>query len=135
MNIKESLGLTNLLRGVRTKKSIESCGKLGRAANKNLDLDDVNAANPYLHKFDKENYSNQTSRRTEKSLQRKMSMPKRIASAKSSKFKRSETHRSKKMSRRGSLKSRKSLVTPSSKKSNKNKFKRRSTKHGKSIIP
>lgn len=129
LNVKEKLTITSLLSKVPTNKSREFYDKIGSAANKNLALLDIEAANPYANKFNNDDYSQITSRRTEKSLRRKISMPKRMGTAKSSKFRRSNTNRGRNSGRRSSIRSKKSLVTPSSKKPRNANFRRKTQKN------
>jgi hypothetical protein len=120
MNVKESLSLTSMLSKVPTNKSREFYEKIGNAANKNLALIDLVNANPYANKYSNEDYSELTSGRDRKGMKRRSSIVRRVDTAKSSRHKKSETNRSKKgRSRRGSLMSRKSLVTPKARLSHK----------------
>ena len=94
LNVMESMSLTKMLSKVPTKKSMNFYNKIGNVGNKNLALIDKNAANPYNNQYNNDGYSDITSRKSKKNFGRRKSMVKRINTARSSKFKRSETNKS-----------------------------------------
>ena len=104
LNAKEFISLTQLLYKVPTRKSAEFYGKIG-AEKMNIALNDIDAANPYAHKFEHMDYSH----KSDEELNRD-SMPKRMNTGQTSRLKsRQKSIRSRMSSaRRGSIRSKKS---------------------------
>jgi hypothetical protein len=130
LNVKESMALTLMLSKVPTNKSRDFYDKIGNAGERNLALIDIDAANPYASKTDGAG-SLKSSRKSNKSTARKMSISKRIPTAKSirSRLERSNTGMSKRddIGNRGSIKSRKSFISVESKMLKRKTMKRRQT--------
>ena len=116
-NSKENFKLIKMLSQVPTEKSRDFYGKVGGFENVNLALQDLEGANPKIKRYDQE--GGKSSRRSEKSLNRKASMPRRMISARSNRsiFKHSETNKSRIYGRKSSLRSKKSIITPTSRRS------------------
>lgn len=129
-NAKENISLIKLLSQISTKKSKDFYGRVGDVEGMNLALKDLDGANPNLKNYKE---LDDADGRTEKSMNRKMSLPRRMVSARSnrSRFKHSDTNKSRIYGRKSSLRSRKSIITPTSKRSKRMTVKRRKTVKGK----
>jgi len=128
-NARDNLDLIKFFDQVPTKAGKDFHDRIeGIDEHLNLAVRDIEKANPNINKYVEPERDRQM--KSDRSFNRKMSMPRRMASARSNKsiLHRAETARSRAIARRSSIRSKKSIMTPTSKRGKrKTLFKRKKT--------